>query len=197
MTRTIVRGDDFDDKLAALQRGSFDRLHVLCDFDSTLTTPTSSHSWSAVERYKGFSALYLERVRAVRRHFLELENAPLADVPRARKVGAMRDWWRIAQQLIVDERPTRATLRLIVERLADFELRSGVERFLRTLHERNVPLTLLSAGIGDVIVLLLRSRGLLLPNIRICRFALCVVSLARFWSAQPTNERQQFCCLCL
>jgi hypothetical protein len=36
------------------------------------------------------------------------------------------------------------------------------------LHENNVPVTLLSAGIGDVIVLMLKSQGLYFSNIKIC-----------------------------
>lgn len=63
---------------------------------------------------------------------------------------------------------TRRTFHKIVDSLRNFSLRSGVDKFLQTLHANNVPVTLLSAGIGDVIVLMLKSKNLYFPNIKIC-----------------------------
>jgi hypothetical protein len=184
---------EFDAKLREFERGTLASLHVVCDFDSTLTLPGSPHSWSAgkcsallllfvcccccahartlaraVERYPQFSATYRERAWALRRHFLAIESQPLSEVPRARKQSAMCDWWRMALALVIDERPTRGTLRAILRQLPNFALRDGADAFLRELNRRGVPVTLLSAGIGDMIVLMLAQADLLLPNIKIC-----------------------------
>lgn len=135
-----------------------------------------------MERYRKFSAVYVERAWAVRQHFRAIESAPLAEVSAASKARAMRDWWTIALALIVEERPTRGTLHTILRELTNFQLRDGAARFLRLMHAKGVPVTLLSAGIGDMIVLMLQRADLLLPNIKICR---CCG--ARSVAARPTT----------
>jgi 2-hydroxy-3-keto-5-methylthiopentenyl-1-phosphate phosphatase len=149
-------------------------LQVLCDFDATITTPNSLNSWSVIERHAfASSKIYFERTAAIRKHFRRIELAPLSKISLDQKRSAMTEWWKIALGLLIDERPTRETLRAAVDELAvgqDFALRAGVDEFLHTLNEMHVPVTILSAGIGDVVILLLKRFKLLLPNITVCRF---------------------------
>jgi hypothetical protein len=173
MSSAIVDSDT-ETLLTQLQLAN---LQVFCDFDGTLTTPKSLNSWSVVERHSllaSSSKVYFERTAAIRTHFRTIEAAPQSEISLARKRSEMCQWWSIAFGLLIDERPTRQTIMKAVDEVVvagkDFALRRGVDAFLRASHSMNVPVTILSAGIGDVVVLVLKRFDLLLPNVTVCRF---------------------------
>lgn len=151
---------------------SFRRAETFCvvsDWDRTLTraqTPDGreTSSYLAIVHGGRLGQAYREEMAHLYDRFRWVEVA--TDIPVEEKARAMRDWWGAAFNLLKDHGLTRDVIADVCGREL-MTLRTGVIEFLHTLANREIPLDILSAGIGDVIEGYLIHRGLLLPNMRV------------------------------
>lgn len=156
-------------KVEALCAGGTALLHVIVDWDRTCTTfmhngRKGDTCHGVVESRRGPELL--EKARALNAKFHPLEIDPL--LPREEKIPHMRAWYAAVNELLATEgRISRTDLREDV-RAANMGLREGIPELLRAAVARGFPVTILSAGIGDVIEEALRQLfGPLPPHIRV------------------------------
>lgn len=71
------------------------------------------------------------------------------------KVPHMEDWWRLSHQYIVDAKFTYSQIEGFVAN-ARIYLRDAAVEFIRSVEAHNVPLVLFSAGIGNIIEIILK-----------------------------------------
>jgi 5'-nucleotidase len=170
MGETRIRDPtEVERKLAAIRKGGASQLHVVSDFDRTLTK-----AFERGERVHGAVALlrehayltpdYPERAFALYDHYHPIEvdeRIPVSE--RARKMG---EWWDKALALMVGCGMSLSVVEDIVEK--DLVVyREGALGLLGALHERNIPVLVFSAALGDIIRLSLKRKGCLYPNVHI------------------------------
>lgn len=138
-------------KFDALCSGGTALLHVIIDWDRTCTTYFHNGKKGAtchgvVEARR--SPELLAKAHALNARYLPIEVDPV--MSREEKVPHMRAWYAAVNSLLAASGMTRADLREDV-RAADLGLREGVGALLRASLTHKFPVTILSAGIGDVI----------------------------------------------
>lgn len=153
------------------RKGGAKNLHVLADFDRTLTTAfvngKSIPSLISVLRDGNYlTADYAQKANALyeKYHVIEIDQK----IPMMEKKNAMLDWWKTHFALLVERGLNKSDLEKVVA--ADkVKFRVGAEGFIRTLQKKNIPLVIMSSsGLGgDVIKIYLEKAGLFSDNIHI------------------------------
>ena len=83
------------------------------------------------------------------------------------KKKKMLEWWAILDQHIFDAKITRTSLRNSVI-ASDIELRVRLDEFMHILNNYKIPLLVLSAGFGSVVIELLKNNKVFeLENLRV------------------------------
>ena len=159
----------FEQKLKKIKSDGKDSLHVICDFDKTLTKAfvkdQKTHTSIAQIREGCYlSEEYVKKSFALydKYHPFEVNNK-LSDEEKDKK---MMGWWSSHLKLLVEEGMNRRVVEDIIKKKRIL-LRKGAEDFFKELHEKNIPLLIFSAGVGDIIKGHLESKGLLYNNIHI------------------------------
>ncbi len=158
---------------ARIVSDGFSKLHVVIDFDRTITTFLHRGSPGAtchniLEARRGEATL--AACAALNRHYYPFETS--ASLRNEEKVPHMKDWYSRVNGILAGCGITREDLQEDV-RLAGFSLRRGVMELLHAAGRHGFPVTIFSAGIGDVIEEALRQRcyggmgAQLPPNVRV------------------------------
>lgn len=142
--------------IKAIKKDGPDKLHVLADFDRTLTYHSVNNvptpSLIAILRNGHYlSTDYAKKAHALFDKYQPIEKNP--DLPLAKKKKAMDTWWRTHKKLLIDSGLNKKDLRQIVQD-PHIKFRHGFDWFLNYLKIKNIPLVILSAsGIGEAIPL--------------------------------------------
>ncbi|MBU3941581.1 MAG: haloacid dehalogenase-like hydrolase [Nanoarchaeota archaeon] len=159
----------FEQKLNKIKLDGVDNLHVIADFDKTLTKAIvkgqKTHTSIAQIREGGYlSEDYVKKSFALYDKYHPFEiNHKLSDEEKDRK---MMEWWSRHIMLLVEEGMNQKVVEDIIKKKRIL-LRKGAEDFFKKLHEKNIPLLIFSAGVGDIIKGYLESEGLLYDNMHI------------------------------
>eukprot|EP00455_Lapot_gusevi_P033830 TRINITY_DN370_c0_g1_i8.p1 TRINITY_DN370_c0_g1~~TRINITY_DN370_c0_g1_i8.p1 ORF type:complete len:208 (+),score=39.76 TRINITY_DN370_c0_g1_i8:416-1039(+) len=88
------------------------------------------------------------------------------DIPRDEKIRYMVEWWKKAHELLIHYEFNQ---NMIGESVGDAQilLRSGMTEFVNMLSSRQIPLTVFSAGLADVITELFDQYKLSGPNLHV------------------------------
>lgn len=94
-------------KVTRLRAAGPSSLHLIADFDRTLTHPAGATSWGAVARSPDLSATFKAQTLALYDKYHPHEMDP--SLPLADRVRYMEQWWQEAHELLLAQRVTRAT----------------------------------------------------------------------------------------
>lgn len=152
-------------KLTAIKSDSIEQLQIVSDFDRTLTPqwlrdPCSvtgklrgcQSSHGVVETSSLVSATYAETTRALAEHYMPLEHDHT--ISHAEKTKICEEWYHKAHACMLHENLTRESVRAIVKECwidMRIHLRTDCSELFRNLEQLGVPVTVLSAGLADVI----------------------------------------------
>jgi len=145
-------------------------LHVLADFDKTLTTAfvdgNKVQSTVAILRNEGYlTPDYPGKAQKLFEKYHPIEINP--NIPLREKKKAMQGWWTSHFELLIRSGLNKSDLEKIIES-GKIKLRRGALQLIDYLHEHEIPLVIMSSsGIGDSISMYLESLGRLYPNIHI------------------------------
>jgi len=166
----IVDEKDFEKKKKRIIEGGVGKLHILSDFDRTITyglndgnrTPTVISQLRSDVKYLGED--YPKRANELFEiyHPIEIDSK----IPLEKKKKKMDEWWMKHFNLIAEYDFTKKLIKQVVKE-KPLRFRKGSLEFLSLLNEKNIPLIFMSAAPGDMIVEYLNENKLLLPNINI------------------------------
>ena len=153
-------------KINSLIKDGASNLQFIVDFDNTLTKTHKDGvsldcSWGVLENYRELPSSYHDRVRAVKEkyHPIELD----VSISQEEKIPIMIEWYKEANRLLAESGVKLPWLPLMVEQ-SNVELRDQTDDMLKTLHVNNIPMLVLSAGVGDLITQIMQHFGVLHPN---------------------------------
>jgi 5'-nucleotidase len=167
----ILNEQKLEQAIAAMKRGGAGRIHVLADFDKTLTKAfvrgkAVPSSVSVLRDNNKLTEGYAEKARAHFKHYHAIEIDP--SVPMAEKKKAMHEWWTAHFDLIIASGLAKDDIRYVVES-GWMQFRDGASDLFALLAKNNIPLVIMSAtGLGnEVIELFFKQQRLLTNNIHI------------------------------
>ena len=161
----------FEQKLNKIKSEGRNSLHVIADFDKTLTKAfvkgQRTHSAMAQIREGG----YLTRDYAPRSFALYDKYYPIEiskKIPQEIKNKKMQEWWSKHIKLLAKCGMNRDVVLDIIKK-KKLRARGGALELFDVLHKKNIPIVIFSAAVGDIIKEFLKSEGKLYDNI-------CIVS---------------------
>lgn len=134
--------------------------YVALDFDQTLTSPDGLSSWDACgfplgDNFKKETSTLFEKYGPV-----ELDYT----ISFEEKNKAMIEWYYRNFKLYYKYNLTKNDLEKSVNKII---FRQGAKEFLNIMHKANIPVVILSAGIGNIIELFLKKNNCFTDNIYI------------------------------
>jgi len=150
MRRTTARPEELAGKLAQLSRGGVDSLHLIVDFDRTMSHPDADNSWSCLKKSRHLSAAFHATTSELFRRFHPIEiDERLSVEERSR---AMVEWWELSHSALLRENVTRqAFADMVRPPESNLFFRDRTDELVRLCERLNVPLLIFSAGLGDLI----------------------------------------------
>ncbi len=165
----IYKGTDFETKLAKIKKAGIQELHVISDFDKTLSKQNTPYG-----KYKSTIALirdgeyltdnYPQRARNLFQKYHPYEIDP--SLPLKEKREKMMEWWTTHLDLMIECGMSKEVIDDIVLK-ENIVLRKGYKNLFSILYKYNIPFLIFSAGIGDIIKGKLEKVKLNTPNVHI------------------------------
>ncbi|MBI3626610.1 hypothetical protein HY224_01020 [Candidatus Uhrbacteria bacterium] len=177
---TIITNPNFDATLQAMVSGGRDKLHVLTDFDHTLTKGFIDGKKVAslvaiLRENKMLSPDYPAKAHAVLDKYYPFTTDPT--ISQEEKKKKMYEWYYTHFKLIIASGFTRDHVKEAID-IGQLELREGVAEALKKLHQTKVPVIIISSsGLGgEAIEYYLQKNNLMMDNMH-------VVSNVWIWDA--------------
>ncbi len=159
-----------DKKLQQIKAAGKDKLHIIADFDRTLTKAFNKEgervqsTYSLISKGKYLTPDYPKKYLALFDHYYPYEISQ--EITEEERHQKMNEWWHSHFQLMIESGLTKAVLKDIVLK-GEVQTRIGFRELLTNLNKHNIPLLIFSAGMGDLIKEFLESENLLFPNTHI------------------------------
>ena len=159
--------ENFEDLKKKFVEGGLENFHVVADFDRTLTKcfvgdKKSSTSWAQFRNLGIFDEDYFRKSNEMFEFYRPIEVS--FDISSSDKIDKMSEWWQKHLQLLVDSKISREIILEVVNR-GGIEFRRGALEFLDFLREKKIPLVIMSSGLGDIIVEVLKKEDRFYENI--------------------------------
>lgn len=151
------------------QSASRETLHVLADFDNTLTRAfvdgVKVPSLIAELRTGGYlSDEYETEANALHAHYHPFEEN--LSLPESERAAKLQEWWDAHFEVMIRHGVTRDILTAAACN-THHTFRDGARELFTLLDQHDIPLVLMSAGMGDMIDALMRSQHLLTEDVHI------------------------------
>lgn len=155
-----------DEKIRKLVDGGPEKLQVIVDFDYTLTKAHKDGvpvecSWGVLETYPKLPESYHNKVKAAKNKYLPIERD--LSISLEKKIPLMIEWYKVANQCLAESGVQQSWLPHMVTQ-SNCELRDDTVKMLSLLNSVNVPVLVMSAGIGDLIKEILTHHQVLYNN---------------------------------
>jgi len=165
----IPRPEELEEKIEKFKIGGAIKIHLLTDFDGTLTkqfvdgekVPSLISKLRSSDKY--ISSEYATKAKELYAKYHPIEEDP--NLALEKKKTKMLEWWKEHYQVLIEMGMTRDILHDLVKN-ENANFRDGLTKLLNTTKDKNIPIVIISAdGIGDAIPMFLEREGLLHDNI--------------------------------
>ncbi len=134
--------------------------YLVLDFDRTITSNDSEDSWDVAGKLLGKD--YTKKMREYYQIYRPIELD--YKIKRNEKEQAMIQWYGKCMDLYYQFHLTQEKLRESVKQ-SNLIFRNGAKEFLKKAYQQNIPIIILSAGIGNVIEEFLKQHNCYFNNI--------------------------------
>lgn len=150
-----------DNKLNSIKL-NYNNFFVVMDFDRTITADDSLGSWAVLENTNFMNPKFKEEsADLVKKYYpYELDYS----IDDKTKSAYMQEWYTKNMDLFYKYNLTHDILINCVKN-SNIKFRNGFLNFFYDLHRKNIPVVILSAGIGNVIEELLKLNNCLYDNV--------------------------------
>lgn len=171
----IVDEKGLEKKIKRIKESGTDRLHVLADFDRTLTKEfyNGIKCSSIISYLRKIDGKYLTKDYANKARRLFEKYHPIEIDPKVsmiEKSKKMQEWWEKHFELLIkcglDKKTIIESTKDMIEENA-LGFRKGVNEFLFFLDSKKIPLVIISSSVGNMIKEFFNQQGLISKNITI------------------------------
>ena len=148
-----------------LLKFNLNKMYVLADFNKTLTKGNSKTTWSILATSNLFDENYTKERNELYSKYKHFEEDETLDM-KTRKKG-LEEWWEKHIFLFNKYKLNQSLIRESLEKEDIIKLRDGVKDFLTFLNHNNIPLIIISQGIGNFAKVCLEMNECYLDNIYI------------------------------
>lgn len=138
--------------------------YVVADFDRTLTEGSSDSTWGVFANANQVGEEYKQKRTALYNKYRPMEIDP--NLSEEEKSLAMTEWWQAHINLFYEYGVKEEAVRNAIA-AGNLKYRDGAKEFLKKMNELNVPVIIVSAGIGNVIEEFLKLESDYYDNIKI------------------------------
>ena len=165
----IKNQNSLSQKIVKITKDGFDSLHIISDFDRTLTkgiiAGKKTHSTYQLIRNSGLlTPEYTEKGNALFDKYYPFEISQ--EITEKERNQKMQEWWDAHYTLMQEHSITLEVINTIAKN-QEIQLRDGAMGLFSTLHQNSIPLLIFSAGLGNVIESFLNHQKLLTPNVHL------------------------------
>ena len=154
------------------------KLHVVMDFDKTITHSDSLTSFRIIETSKLVSDKYQQKVKELFDYYNPIELD--LSLPYIERFNHMNDWLFKSRDLFIDEGLNCSRISdIIYEQKHNVFFKKGVKNLFKLCHANSIPVLILSAGLGDVIKPILKQKRCNYKNIHIISNFFCLEDHAK------------------
>ena len=141
---------------------NFEEYYVVTDFDRTITKGNSKTSWSILANSDLVPKEYIEERQALYDIYRPIEIDENLDLET--KSAKVKEWFQKHIELFVKYETSEEVFKKAATDLRVMEFRDGAKEFICYLHRNNIPLIIISAGIGNFIESFLKHNDCYLDN---------------------------------
>lgn len=175
--------DKVSEKLKGLFKSGSQTLHIISDFDMTLTKywmdgERNHSSHSVLASTDAISTEFKEAEKRLCQEYYPYEIS--TTISHQEKTEKMVEWWTKCNEIYIKEGLSRQKIRDIASH-TKISYREGLEEFIQLTETKEIPLLVFSAGLKDIIEELLDSKKLLKPHMH-------VVSNSMIFSEEPPHH---------
>ena len=161
--------DGFDEKVRRMRDDGPQSIHIVTDFDKTLTKAFYNgkrhlSSFALIRKNRYLGEEYAKKDHALFETYHPIENDDT--IPYEIKYKRMAEWWQKHHEFMREGGLTKEILRRVARENPKV-FRPGIEEFFRIVNAHGIPVLVFSAGLGDVILELLRMHGYDTDNVHV------------------------------
>ena len=123
--------------------------YVVTDFDRTITNGSSQTSWSILASSDLVPKSYVSERQELYDFYRPIEISDTDDFDY--KLKMMTEWFQKHIELFVKYKISKKVFEEAATNLRIMEFRPYAREFIKFLHDNNIPLIIISAGIGNFI----------------------------------------------
>ncbi len=165
----IPNREKFEELKKKILEGGVGKLHIVADFDRTLTKSfVDGHkiqtTWATVRNRGDLGEEYIKKAHQEfdKYHPIEISTT----ISQKEKDEKMVEWWTNHLKMLVHYGFSKELIEGVV-RDKMIQFRDGSSEFFDLLHKNNIPLVILSAGLGDIIKAAMKAENFLNGNAHI------------------------------
>lgn len=138
--------------------------YVVIDFDKTITASNSLDSWMAVIDFNIYGEACKKEIQKLNAKYAPIELD--YQISKKEKEQYMIEWYQKSMDILYRYGLTKTNLQKTLTR-GGLILREGAKEFFKNLNDSQIPVIILSAGIGNVIEEFLKQQEIYFNNIHI------------------------------
>ena len=136
---------------------------VVTDFDRTITSGDSNSSWGVISKSNLVSLEYLKDRTDLYNYYRPIEIDE--NIEYIQKNKLMIEWWNKHIELFKKYKFSKEIINEVANNSEAMILRQGSKEFLKQLYEKDIPVIIISAGIGNFIESFLKKNNCYYKNI--------------------------------
>ena len=140
-------------------------IYVVADFDRTITSSTSVTSWGILTASKRMSNEFIQKGEEIYNYYRPIEIDPT--IPFSKKNQLMIEWWNKIIIWLGEAGLNKNDIDNLINESNLITFREGAKEFFQSLAVRNIPIIIISAGLGDAIKHFLKQNGVMFSNVHI------------------------------
>lgn len=154
------------EKLDELNNITSDNLYILTDFDGTITEDNSDSSWASIFKNPKVSKDFIDECIRIFNYYhkYEIDESLSTD----EKMSIMSEWYRKNIETLINFGITDDVINYAANNEHIMAFRDGAVEFLKNMFDKNIPVIVISAGVGNIIEQFLIKNNCNYPNIYIC-----------------------------
>lgn len=158
----MILNDKIKEKLPI---NDFSNYYVVADFDRTITNGNSKTSWSILASSELVPKCYVEEREELFDKYRPIELDESMDFSERSRL--VKEWFFKHIQLFIKYKISEEVFEKASRDLRIMEFRKGAADFLEFLYKKNIPVVIISAGIGNFIESFLKANHAYYDNIYI------------------------------